>query len=221
MIAALMISTVFGGTGCNVVYAPSAVNYGRAAYVAPVYQANAYQANVYQAAYTPVHQVAYRASYVGYAAQDEEKARQLLIIEQQSKALSKVIDQQHSRIERLETERAAILQGALNGGGGASGEPEPMAAARSTGAQVIQKRCAQCHTGPAGEKNGWVMPADLVNPSIKLRLRVNNAVTRVENPMPKGMKMSDQELQAIRQWASFSQAELSEDPPAAAPKKQG
>jgi mono/diheme cytochrome c family protein len=204
-----------GGNGCGVsagvVYSPAvtykaaAVNYGYAqTYSAPVY--------------TPQYQVAYRASYVGYPVANEENARQLLIIEQQSKALTKIIDQQNDRIGRLESERLSLPHSRQGG----FDDLAPQAAQGHPGVRVLQQRCAQCHSGAQGAKNGWTMPADLANPSIKMRLRISDAVTRAENPMPKGMKLSESEMQALREYCSFGRDELNEEepPPAADPPQR-
>jgi hypothetical protein len=241
MIALLLAGVVVGGTGaCSTVYAPAAaVNYGKVSAAAYSYAAPySYTQNYAPTYYATPYTVSYRASYVGYAAQDDEKARQLLIIEQQSKILGKVVDRQQDTIERLQAERAAALQQNQNQ---PAEEPQPQmsmppaqsnppaqqspppqpqrspTSANMDGAAVLKNRCAKCHSGEQGVKNGWVMPANLLAPSWKMRLRVSDAISRVDNPMPKGMKLTDAEMIALRNYCSFQKSELEEG--GAPPKK--
>jgi mono/diheme cytochrome c family protein len=235
MTAVLLATAMINGTGtCNVVgqraygyvvqqrqnyavqrqavYAPAKINY-----------ANAYVA---QAAYVPIQKVDYRASYVGFPVRSDEQAQQLLIIEQQSKALSRVndrlidqLDRRDDRIKELEVEKSNILQ---QGGGGQPqpavdpGQPPPVPepGRGQTPAPVIEMfktKCAQCHGGEQGKANGWVMDLNkIARPSIALRLRVGDAINRPQNPMPKGGKLTDAERQAFNAWATFTKQELAE-----------
>lgn len=95
----LLAVAVLGGTGCGV----SQVQTYAQTYVAPTYQ---YQAPTYYAPtyYTP-YTYSYRASYAGLPVGSEESSRQLMIIEQQSKVLAKVVDQLSNKVEALESEK--------------------------------------------------------------------------------------------------------------------
>lgn len=214
MLGVMIAGMMFGGTGCGAVYAPAAQVYTTQAY-APTYSYQTYTPSYSYQAYTPSYQIAYRNSYVGYAAQDEEKARQLIIIDNLTKSQTKIIDKLSDRIDALELERASLLQNS-SASGPARGTGE------LSGSSVLQRRCAQCHTGAKAAENRWLMPKDLENPSIKTRLRIYNAVTRAENPMPMGGKLSDAEMQALKIYTSFTNEELEEDdaPPAPHPAAQ-
>jgi mono/diheme cytochrome c family protein len=231
--AILIAVAVMGGTGCGVAQTYTASTY-QAAYVAPTYSYQQQAVPIYY----PSYQYSYRASYAGLPVGSEESARQLLIIEQQSKALAKVLEQQSSRIQALESEKQVeierlrtlseqhqqplapvqqepnVPQAPVPNPPEQKQQPPAKASLPISGqhAQVIglfTQKCGQCHSGEQGKTHDWEMNTQaLLNPTPELRIYVTNALNRKQNPMPKGRTLTDEERRAFAEWGSFSKEEL-------------
>jgi mono/diheme cytochrome c family protein len=204
MIAVILASTIFAGTGtCHVPVVKRVVahqvNYGHQAVAINYGHAN----------YTPY----YTASALAYKVEDPEKAALQRIVEKQSDALIGELKAKSEKIERLEATSAGGTPTVEQG----SSEGIPKLANKANdGAAMLKQACGKCHGG--GKSQGeFTLELAAVNGEsaaarkareIAHKALMFDAIESGEMPPKSEKPLSDEQKQAVADYLSTSRDEL-------------
>jgi mono/diheme cytochrome c family protein len=202
MIAVILASTVFAGTGtCHVPVrrvVAHQVNYGHQAVAINYGHAQNY---------TPY----YTASALAYKVEDPEKAA---YIRQNEKLTDALIERAKKSEERADRNEAALSQG--SGGAGSPDIPRLPIEAKSAGPAVLKQACGKCHGG--GKSQGeFTLELTAVSGEsaaarkareIAHKALMFDAIESGDMPPKSEKQLSDEQKQALAEYLGSSREEL-------------
>jgi mono/diheme cytochrome c family protein len=194
MIAVILASTVFAGTGtCHVPVqrvVAHQVNYGHQAVAINYGHQN----------YTPY----YTASALAYRVEDPEKAA---YIRQNEKLTDALIGEAKASRDRADRNEAALSQGG-GGQGSPTDIPKLSIEAKSAAPAILKASCLKCHGGDKSQGGFTLAIGKDGSASLATRTLVFDVVSQGDMPPKSSKALTEDEKKAIAEWASASREEL-------------